>query len=192
MSTAQLTVLIRGQQWTKGRVHDVLTNRTYIGEHFFNKCEKRGGAVRRLKPQHEWVPIKVRPIISDDVFTAVEEKLAWRSPERVSPRVVNCPTLLTGLLKCGVCGAGMTLATEKSGKYRYYKCSNRILKGKDTCTSDNLPTERVDRLVLSSLADRVFTPPRVRSRSGRSRTGPDNPVRPKFVRLKPVGSLPQG
>ncbi len=57
----------------------------------------------------------------------------------------------------------MTLATGKGGKYRYYKCSNRILKGKDTCTSGNLPTERVDRLVLSSLADRVFTAPRVRS-----------------------------
>jgi site-specific DNA recombinase len=156
-------LLIRGQQWTKGRVHDVLTNRAYIGEHCFNKYEKRGVAVRRLKPQSEWVLIKVEPIVSNDLFTAVQEKLASRSPERIPPRVVNCPTLLTGLLKCGVCGAGMTLATGKGGKYRYYKCSNRILKGKDTCTGDNLPTEQVDRLVLSSLADRVFTPPRVRS-----------------------------
>ena len=37
------------------------------------------------------------------------------------------------------------------------------MKGKDTCTSDNLPTEQVDRLVLSSLADRVLTAPRVRT-----------------------------
>ena len=154
-------LLVRGQQWAKGRIHDLLTNRAYIGEHCFNKYEKRGVAVRRLKPQHEWVLIKVEPIVSEDLFTAVQEKLASRSPERVPPRVVNCPTLLTGLLKCGVCGAGMTLATGKGGKYRYYKCSNRILKGKDTCTSDNLPTEQVDRLILSSLADRVLTVPRV-------------------------------
>jgi site-specific DNA recombinase len=152
-----LGLLVRGHQWTKGRVHEVLTHRAYIGEHYFNKCEKRGGAVRRLKPRQEWVLIMVEPIVAQNLFTAVQEKLASRSPERVPPRVVNCPTLLTGLIKCGACGAGMTLATGKGGQYRYYKCSNRILKGKDTCTSDNLPTEQVDRLVLSSLAGRVFT-----------------------------------
>jgi DNA invertase Pin-like site-specific DNA recombinase len=154
-------ILIRGRQWTKGRIYEVLTNRAYIGEHYFNKYEKHGGAVRRMKPRQEWVPVKVEPIVAKDLFAAVKEKLESRSPDRVPPRVVNCPTLLTGLLKCGVCGAGMTLATGKGGKYRYYKCSSRILKGKDTCTSDNLPTELVDRLVLSSLADRVFTPSRV-------------------------------
>ena len=156
-------LLVRGREWTSGRVYEVLTNRAYIGEHYFNKYEKRGGAVRRVKPRDEWVLIKVEPIVRENLFRAVQEKLASRSPERVPPRVVNCPTLLTGLLKCGVCGAGMTLATGKSGKYRYYKCSNRILKGKDTCTSDNLPTEQVDQLVLSSLADRVFTASRVRT-----------------------------
>ena len=156
-------LLVRGHQWVKGRVHELLTNRAYIGEYYFNKCEKRGGAVRRVKPRTEWILINVEPIVSDDLFTAVQEKLASRSPDRMSPRVVNCPTLLTGLLKCGACGAGMTLATGKGGKYRYYKCSSRILKGNDTCTSDNLPTEQVDRLVLSSLADRVFTAPRVRA-----------------------------
>ncbi|MBK7487497.1 MAG: recombinase family protein [Nitrospira sp.] len=156
-------ILIRGRRWTKGRIYEVLTNRAYIGEHYFNKYEKRGGAVRRMKPRQEWVPIKVDPIVGQELFLAVKEKLESRSPERVPPRVVNCPTLLTGLLKCGACGAGMTLATGKGGKYRYYKCSSRILKGKDTCTSENLPTELVDRLVLSSLADRVFTPSRVQT-----------------------------
>lgn len=156
-------LLVRGGQWTSGRIYEVLTNRAYIGEHYFNRHEKRGGAVRRLKPRDEWVLIKVEPIVNDELFKAVQEKLASRSPERVPPRVVNCPTLLTGLLKCGVCGAGMTLATGKGGKYRYYKCSSRILKGKDTCTSDNLPTVQVDRLVLSSLADRVLTTSRVRT-----------------------------
>ncbi len=177
-------ILIRGRQWTKGRIYEVLTNRAYIGEHYFNKYEKRGGAVRRMKPRQEWVPVKVDPIVSQELFLAVKEKLESRSPEKVAPRVVNCPTLLTGLLKCGACGAGMTLATGKGGKYRYYKCSSRILKGKDTCTSENLPTELVDRMVLSSLADRVFTPSRVhtmleglRKRLRQSQTDQDGKVK---------------
>lgn len=186
-------ILIRGRQWTKGRIYEVLTNRTYIGEHYFNKYEKRGGAVRRMKPRQEWVPVKVDPIVSQELFLAVQEKLESRSPEKVPPRVVNCPTLLTGLLKCGACGAGMTLATGKGGKYRYYKCSSRILKGKDTCTSENLPTELVDRLVLSSLADRVFTPSRVhtmleglRKRLSRSQTDQDGKVKQLTKELERV------
>lgn len=186
-------ILIRGRQWTKGRIYEVLTNRAYIGEHYFNKYEKRGGAVRRMKPRQEWVPVKVDPIVSQELFLAVQEKLESRSPEKVPPRVVNCPTLLTGLLKCGACGAGMTLATGKGGKYRYYKCSSRILKGKDTCTSENLPTELVDRLVLSSLADRVFTPSRVhtmleglRKRLSRSQTDQDGKVKQLTKELERV------
>ena len=186
-------ILIRGRRWTKGRIYEVLTNRAYIGEHYFNKYEKRGGAVRRMKPRQEWVPIKVDPIVGQELFLAVKEKLESRSPERVPPRVVNCPTLLTGLLKCGACGAGMTLATGKGGKYRYYKCSSRILKGKDTCTSENLPTELVDRLVLSSLADRVFTPSRVqtmleglRKRLSRSQADQDGKVKQLTKELERV------
>ena len=186
-------ILIRGRQWTKGRIYEVLSNRAYIGEHYFNKYEKRGGAVRRMKPRQEWVPVKVDPIVSQELFLSVKEKLESRSPEKVPPRIVNCPTLLTGLLKCGACGAGMTLATGKGGKYRYYKCSSRILKGKDTCTSENLPTELVDRLVLSSLADRVFTPSRVhtmleglRKRLRQSQTDQDGKIKQLTKELERV------
>ena len=76
--------------------------------------------------------------------------------------MVSSPTLLTGLLKCDCCGAGMTLATGKGGRYRYYKCNTRIGKGIDYCQSDNLPMQKLDAMVLNSLADRVFTAARVR------------------------------
>ena len=76
--------------------------------------------------------------------------------------MVSSPTLLTGLLKCACCGAGMTLATGKGGRYRYYKCNTRIGKGIDYCQSENLPMQKLDALVLNSLADRVFTAARVR------------------------------
>jgi hypothetical protein len=56
----------------------------------------------------------------------------------------------------------MTLATGKGGRYRYYKCNTRIGKGIDYCESENLPMQKLDALVLHSLADRVFTAARVR------------------------------
>ena len=152
---------IRGRPWTKNHVNDLLTNRTYIGEHYFNRWEKRGGLVRKMKPQSEWVLIKVEPIIEEERFAEVQEKLRSRSPEQVPARLVTSPTLLTGLLKCDLCGSGMTLATGKGGKYRYYKCTNRILKGKNACSSANVSTKEADRLVLTTLAEKIFAPARV-------------------------------
>lgn len=84
-----------------------------------------------------------------------------RAPAVVPPRLVNSPTLLTGLLKCGICGAGLTTATGKGGKYRYYKCNTRIGKGNHLCTKPAFPMQKMDDMVLSTLADKVFTADRV-------------------------------
>src|SRR5437016_977419 len=96
------------------------------------------------------------------MFRRVQLRRGARAPTAVAPRVVSSPTLLTGLLKCACCGASMTLATGKGGRYRYYKCNTRIGKGIDYCESENLPMQKLDALVLNSLADRVFTAARVR------------------------------
>jgi site-specific DNA recombinase len=153
-------ITLRGQRWTRGRVHEVLSNSMYHGEYWFNKHENK---TKTLKPQSEWVKIAVPPIIEVATFQQVEARREARSPAKVPPRIVNSPTLLTGLLKCGHCNAGMTLATGKGGRYRYYKCNTRIGKGNHLCDSANVPMEKLDSLVISTLSDKVFTPVRVRS-----------------------------
>ena len=82
---------------------------------------------------------------------------------RDPPRVVNSPTLLTGLLACGACGAGMTLSTGKGGKYRYYTCNSRLNGGAEKCKSRSIPMDKLDRAVLASLAEKAFAPNRVRT-----------------------------
>lgn len=126
----------------------------------FNKIEAK---TRRLKPETEWITFQIEPIITPDTFSQVQQKLADRSPDKVPPRIVNAPTLLTGFIKCGSCGASMTIATGKSGRYRYYKCSNRInnLAKGSNCQSNNIPMEKLDSLILEAVANRVFTPERV-------------------------------
>ena len=80
------------------------------GEYYFNKHEAKTG---RSKPESEWIKLNIEPVIDQDIFKRVAELKESRSPAKMPPRVVNSPTLLTGLLKCGVCGASMTLATGK-------------------------------------------------------------------------------
>ena len=78
-------------------------------------------------------------------------------------RVVNTPTLLTGLLRCDNCGAGMTTtATGKSGRYQYYKCNTRIGRGVGACCTPAVPMKKMDDLVLAAFADKVLTPERLR------------------------------
>jgi hypothetical protein len=151
---------MRGSRWKKIIIHDMLINRLYLGEYTFNRIEAK---TRRLKPESEWITFLIEPIITADTFSQVKQRLADRSPGKMPPRIVNAPTLLTGLIKCGCCGANMTIATGKSGRYRYYKCSNRInnLAKGNTCQNNNIPMEKLDGLILEAVANRVFTPERM-------------------------------
>jgi len=69
---------------------------------------------------------------------------------------------LIGLLKCGNCGAGMTTATGKGGKYRYYKCNTRIGQHANACCTPAVSMPKMDGLVLAAFADKVLTPERLR------------------------------
>ena len=105
----------------------------------------------------------VDPIIEKAIFEVVQARKASRAPSVIPPRIVNSPSLLTGLLKCGCCGAGMTLATGKGGRYSYYKCNTSISKGIKLCDSHSHPMEKLDSLILTALADKVFDPERVKT-----------------------------
>ncbi len=148
------------KKWTRGRVHEVLSNTAYIGEHYFNK---RDSKTKREKPKEEWIKLDIEPIIAVEDFEDARTLRSARAPAKVPPRLVNSPTLLTGLLKCGCCGAGMTTSTGKGGRYKYYKCATRINKNVDQCTAPSISMPKLDNALLSSFADKVFTTERVKA-----------------------------
>jgi DNA invertase Pin-like site-specific DNA recombinase len=151
----QQGITLRGRLWTKGRVHEVLANRTYMGEFHFNKRDAKN---QQTKPQSEWIKVSVEPIVDAATFQAVQDRKASRLPSIIPAKVVSSPTLLTGVLKCGRCGAGMTLMTGKSGKYRYYKCNTRIGKGNHLCDNPAIPMKATAG--TQCLADKVLAPAR--------------------------------
>ena len=104
------------------------------------------------------------PVIIDlDLFEQVQARLAQNNPRVTPPRVVNGPTLLTGLASCATCGAGMTrTGTSRQGRsYSYYSCDGCHQKGKQHCKGRHLPMAKLDTLVLEGVADRVLVPQRV-------------------------------
>ena len=152
-------VLLRGAKWTRTRVHQFLCDTAYMGDYVFNKKNMRSN---ETKPEAEWVVVPIPPLIAKPVFMAVAEKRHARSPAVTPARVVSTPTLLTGLLKCDNCGAGMTTATGKGGRYRYYKCNTRIGQSSNACCTPAVPMAKMDNLVLAAFADKVLTPERMK------------------------------
>ncbi len=153
-------LFMRGSAFTLQKIHSMLSDPTYMGDYYFNMRDSKNNVMR---PVEEWVKTLIPAIIDAAIFEQVRAKREARSPNNAPPRRVSSPTLLTGLLKCGVCGHAMTLVTGKSGRYKYYKCTSRHAQGNHACSSGNLPMEKLDDLVLAKLADQVFAPERLQT-----------------------------
>ncbi len=152
-------VSMRGRKWRKTLISKIIASRIYLGEYYFNKRDSRN---QKIKSESEWITISLPPIVDTEIFQRVEQRRAERDSSNTPPRVVNSPTLLTGLVKCGICGSPMTIATGKGGRYRYYKCTSKINSaGKKECENSNVRMETLDTLVLRAVAGKVFTPERV-------------------------------
>src|SRR3569833_3403234 len=148
-------LLMRGRPWRIQKVHNLLSDPLSRGEYCFNVIDSKEG---KKRAPAEWVVSQIPAIIDAATFEAERHKREAHAPNKPRARIKAAPTLLTGLLKCGICGSGMTLVTGKSGRYKYYKCTRRQSQGNHACTSSNLAMEKLDEQVLNGLANKVLAP----------------------------------
>ena len=101
-------------------------------------------------------------------------------------KVYDCEFLLTGILKCPVCGAGMTInrstAKRKDGTRRineYYSCGNWKNKGTAVCNSNSIRVEVADEYVLNKIMDLI-------NNESILRKVVDNINNNKSTKLKPI------
>lgn len=150
-----------GGPFYTGTVHDILTRPAYSGVHYFNITCSR---TRKQKPREEWVPFETPVIIPPGTFAAVQQRLEARSPKKIAPRVVSSPVLLAGLARCHHCNGNLMLTTGKSGRYRYYSCAAKVLKGSCGCGRPvRIPEGKLDALVTEALIERLFTQDRLKA-----------------------------
>jgi site-specific DNA recombinase len=135
------------------RRNGILNNELYAGRIAYNrqrfvKDPDTGKRIARLNPQHEWVTKEVPPlrIIEEDLWDRVHA-LKQRYSSRWGNKRQNKKRLLSGLLKCGRCGGGMTISRGD----RYY-CSAR--REKSTCNADRgIGARELEERVLNGLKD---------------------------------------
>jgi site-specific DNA recombinase len=151
-----------GATFGVGSIHRILTNRCYAsGKWPYGVRNSRTGS---LHDPATIVEIDIPPIIPQEAFDAAQAKLAQNNPKVTPPRVVNGPTLLTGLAVCASCGSGMTRTGTRRGNrsYSYYSCAGCHQKGKTVCKGRHIPMTKLDDLIIENVKDQLFSPERLK------------------------------
>ena len=159
----------RGGKWNASTINGntargqgLLLNEKFIGRVVWNKRRSvkdpnTGRRVTRTNPKSEWVTVEVPAlrILEDGLFDAVRARRLNAGTEH-SRRRPKSKRLLSGLLRCGTCGSGMSLAgSDRSGPR--VRCSRNRESG--SCdNSSRYYIEKIESLVLARLKSQIDNP----------------------------------
>jgi site-specific DNA recombinase len=133
----------------------ILQNRLYCGEIIWNRAQKlrdpdTGQVVYRPKPEVDWMrgAVPALRIVDDGTFDTAQRIRAQRSiggPRgRIRPK-----RILSGLLRCGACGAGMSKKDTDHGRPRLM-CTQRREAG--ACDHRRVYyLDEIERMVVGGL-----------------------------------------
>ncbi len=141
----------RGRRWYKGGLHYVLTNEAYTGTAVWGKTSKDGQAPDPVIVENAWPAL-----VSRELFEDVQQAMSERAPKVQRPARVGSPYLLSGLLKCGVCGRPYSAQGAKSGQFAYYICGTLFTEGAGTCSARYLNAPKLETFVVEKIRERIL------------------------------------
>ena len=147
----------RGRRWQKNIVHYLLTNEAYTGTAVWGLKSKDEKAQEPVRVENAWPAL-----VSRELFDAVQQGLHERAPTVQRPARVGSQYLLSGLLRCGVCGKPYSAQGAKSGQYAYYVYPTSIKVGKHACETPTLNARRFEELVVNRIRSNILTEDSIR------------------------------
>ena len=145
----------RGRPLGRNSLHEILKNERYTGKYTWCK--------RKVKYMSEWAGggPSDRAVTLDGIIPPLVDQVTWeRVQKRMDANKHNTLNnsrrhrdyLLTGLLRCGHCGAalvGITSINKKGYEHKYYACGNKWRC--HTCKAKNIAANDIEPLVVSLL-----------------------------------------
>jgi DNA invertase Pin-like site-specific DNA recombinase len=165
--------------WSHTTIRAILRNERYVGHFVWNKTQWKkvpGEKKRRCvaRPVSEWRTAElphlaiIDPVLwakTQDRIKHVKESFGERTKGRfVKPAnraAAGSRYLLSGLLRCGVCGGSMSVTGgDKNGKDgRRYACSQHASKGPAVCANSmSIKTTVADEVIATEIRERLATP----------------------------------
>ena len=149
----------RNREFAVSTVKEILQNPVYIGKIRYN--------VRQDWSKKRRNNINANPILSDGIHEPIIDVETWNKVQVILKerskkhnKIYDSEFPLTGILRCPVCGAGMTInrstAKRKDGTRRineYYSCGNWKNKGTAVCNSNSIRVEVADEYVLNKIME---------------------------------------
>ena len=165
-----------GLKWDISTIKGTLKNTAYIGTAYFGKTEKYEGNTNRivrykkkgkvsksisptrLRPKELWEPLSVPQIITESDYEIAQELL--KRNRELSARNTKEPSILQGILICGVCGRSYykKRRMQKGINCTYYNCHSRLCKEIPSCTNRGMRQELLDSLVWNNLIELLKNP----------------------------------
>ena len=143
----------RGRRWLKGGLHYLLTNEAYTGTAVWGRTTKGERAVDPVRVEGAWPAL-----VSRKLFDDVQRALRKRAPKVTRPGRVGSRFLLSGLLRCGVCGRPYIGQGAKGGQFAYYVCGTLLREGAGTCSNSRyLNAPKVEDFVVDKIRERILT-----------------------------------
>ncbi|WP_245523902.1 recombinase family protein [Mesorhizobium sp. M2D.F.Ca.ET.223.01.1.1] len=156
----------RGRYWQAStiygnpkRAYGILQNAIYDGRIVWNRVHMvkdpdTGKRISRTNPKSEWQEVEAPHlrIVPAELFAAVNGR---QRREHVAPHRKN-GRILSGLLRCGACGSGMSIK-DKMGKITRIMCT----RAKEAKSCENIRPYALDDIeatVLSGLRSRLKDP----------------------------------
>jgi DNA invertase Pin-like site-specific DNA recombinase len=165
------------RSWCPSSVRHILRNERYRGvvvwgRHRKIRSPKTGKKIYEWRPSSEWrrTEIPEQRIISEELWRAVCERIALvnelysldaRKPGILRARAVGSPYVFSGLLKCSLCGASITVVSGRwAGRQDVrYGCSLHYNRGRGACSNSLLIMRRLlEDQLLAVLREKVLHP----------------------------------
>ncbi len=150
-----------GNEFSKSSINNILSNEKYTGTYVFNKYKRvtiNGKKKNILNDEKDIIKIEggIPSIISKEIFNKVSVK---REKNKKAFRNYNSKRnyVLSGLVKCGLCGASMVGSSGIEGRnkreYVRYKCNAK--KNKRNCKCKDINKDVLDKMVIECIENEI-------------------------------------
>jgi site-specific DNA recombinase len=137
------------RRWTAKRIYYVLKNSAYCGDVTIGRRDGPPESLEVVKDVHE-------PLVDRDTFSRIQAILEARAGNHAIARWESSPYLLSGLVRCGLCGSHMVGTSAKSGQYHYYTCQLYHQQGEDACPGVRVSQRDLENSVMSEVRKLVL------------------------------------
>jgi len=141
----------RGKRWHRGGLHYVLRNEAYTGTAVWGRTSKGDKAPDPVRVEGAWPAL-----VSRELFDDVQQAMRDRAPKVQRPGRVGSKYLLSGLLRCGICGKPYRAQGAKSGRFAYYICGTLFTEGAGTCSARYLSAPKVEDFIVEKIRERIL------------------------------------